>query len=54
MLEDGCAHARIPEFLDVIGDAIDGFIGLLAGEKGADLVRHRDEFFRPHGWTPPP
>ena len=42
MREDLRAHARVPEFLEVIGDARDRRLVALGGEEFADLVGHID------------
>src|SRR5262245_26363747 len=48
--EDRSAHARIPEFPDVTGDAGHDLVRPLRFEKFANLVRHIDEAVRRHGW----
>jgi hypothetical protein len=42
MCTDVAAHARIPEFLDMFGDARDCLVVALALEEFADLVGHVD------------
>src|ERR1700761_3936031 len=46
MREDRRAHARIPEFVDVIGDAGNGLIVALALEEFSDLIGHVDQAVR--------
>src|SRR5262245_5250814 len=43
------AHSRVPEFLDVIGDAGNDLVLAPIGEELADLVRHIDEAVGRHG-----
>src|SRR5215813_10849935 len=43
MRDEGRPHARIPELLQVVGDAGDGFIARIGGEEVGDLVGHVDE-----------
>ena len=46
MREDRRAHARIPEFLDVLGDRCRCLAVALAAEELADLVGHIDKLIR--------
>ena len=48
ILDDLLAHARLPEFFEMVGDARDGFIVRVSGEKERDLIRHVDHVFRFH------
>src|SRR5580698_5638968 len=48
VVDDLFAHAGFPERFEVIGNAGDGFIVRVAGEKQGDLVRHVDHVFRFH------
>src|ERR1700722_7423521 len=43
MRKDRPQHARVPEFLDVLGDARDRLVVALALEELADLVGHVDQ-----------
>src|SRR5262249_25940600 len=43
MGDEGRPHARVPELLQVVGDAGDGFVARIGGKEVGDLVRHVDE-----------
>src|SRR3990167_3399714 len=49
MRGDFGAHARIPEFLQMVGEAGDGRLLVLGHEELADLVGHIDEPRKLHG-----
>jgi hypothetical protein len=48
MGDDRGAHARIPEFPQVIGDGRHRLVSTLADEELADLIRHIDELVKRH------
>ncbi len=49
IFDDLFAHARFPEFLEVVGDFGHGFILRIAGEEEGDLVRHVNHVLGFHG-----
>ena len=49
MSKDRRAHSRIPELFNVVQDALNGCVPLLACEERSDLIGHHDKFFRLHG-----
>src|SRR5581483_1003365 len=51
--EDRRAHPRVPELLDVVGDARNDLVLLLVLEELAELVRHMHEAVGLHGSNAP-
>src|SRR5262249_43002756 len=52
--EEFLAHAGLPEFLDVIGHAVERLVVRIGLEKLGDLVRHADQSVGLHGPPRPP
>jgi hypothetical protein len=48
MRDNARPHPRIPEILEVPGDALRGFVSPLMAEERADLVRHAHKFVDIH------
>ena len=47
--KDRLAHPRVPEFLDVVGNAGNGLVVALALKEFSDLIGHVDQPIRRHG-----
>src|SRR6185312_1263598 len=48
--DQGRAHARFPELLQMVGNAVDGLVAGIGGEEAGDLVRHVNHVLRLH-WS---